>query len=201
MIGGALFGLLEPLRDVLTDFGVGRARPRYYGILAEFESARDLYHACEAVRDAGYTSWDAHAPFPVHGLERAMGLKTSPLPFIAFAAGMAGSSGALLLQWWISAVDYKLVISGKPFFSWPAFIPITFELGVLFAALASLLGMLALNKLPRHHHPLFSSARFERASDDRFYISIEAADPKFDMKATRELLDGLHPSHVEMVES
>src|SRR5205085_8995203 len=109
----ALMGLVEPLQDVLTDLGIGKARPRFYGVLAEFKSTRDLYHACEAVRDAGYTRWDAHSPFPVHGLEKAMGLKSSPIAFIAFGAGMLGSSSALLLQWWTSAVDYKLVISGK----------------------------------------------------------------------------------------
>jgi hypothetical protein len=201
MIASALFGLVEPLRDVLTDLGIGRARPKHYGMLAEFRTTHDLYHACEAVRDAGYTSWDAHCPFPVHGLERAMGLKTSPLPFVAFGAGVTGAGLAMLLQWWTSAVDYKLVISGKPFFSWPAFIPVTFELGVLFGSLGSLLGMLAVNQLPRHHHPLFSSKRFERATDDRFFISIETSDPKFDPEATRQLLEGLHPVAIEMVEA
>lgn len=175
-------------------------RRSHFGLLAEFATPADLYRACERVRDAGYTKWDAHVPFPVHGLDKAMGLKPSPLPYICFFAGITGAACAMLLQWWTNAVDYKFVISGKPFFSWPAFVPITFELGVLFGALAALLGMLGINQLPRLHHSLFGSARFARASDDRFFISIESTDPKYDEATTRRLLEGLHPAAVERVE-
>ena len=188
-------------KDALSGFLAGSsATPKTFALLAEFSTPGELYRACEKIRDAGYTKWDAHTPFPVHGLDKAMGLKASPLPLIVFAGAMAGASGGFLLQKWVAGSAYKLVISGKPFFSWPAFIPITFELGVICAALSALLGMFALNELPRLHHPLFSSKRFERASDDRFFITIEAADPKFDLEATRNFLDGLHPNAVETVE-
>ena len=188
-------------KDALADLlaGSGR-RVRSFGLLAEFATTHDLYHACEKIRDAGYTRWDAHTPFPVHGLEKAMGLRPSPLPFIVFAGAMAGAGGGFYLQKWISSDAYRLVISGKPFFSWPAFIPITFELGVLCGALSALLGMFAINQLPRLHHPLFGSKRFDRASDDRFFVSIEAVDPKFDAHATKAFLEGLHPTAVEVVE-
>src|SRR5205814_7118573 len=124
----------------------------HYGILAHFATPADLYHACERVRDAGFTRWDAHTPFPVHGLEGAMGLRRSPLPWIVLVTGLAGAIGGFGLQWWVHASAYPLVISGKPYFSWPAFIPITFELGVLFAAFGAVIGMLALNRLPMHNH-------------------------------------------------
>src|SRR6185436_17891428 len=106
----------------------------YYGILAEFATPADLYHACERVRDSGFTRWDAHTPFPVHGLERAMGLRRSPLPWIVLVMGLTGAALGFALQAWVHTRAYPLVISGKPYFSWPAFIPITFEVGVLFAA-------------------------------------------------------------------
>lgn len=170
-----------------------------YGVLAEFESPRDLYHACEKVRDAGFTKWDSHAPFAIHGLDRAMGLRRSKLPFLCLFLGLGGAAGAMLLQWWVHVQAYELVISGKPFFSWPAFIPVTFEVGVLAAAAAAVLGMLGFNQLPMLHHPLFESERFARATDDRFFISIESWDPRFDETRTAEFLEGLGASHVEVV--
>lgn len=170
-----------------------------YGLLASYPDAGALYRACERVRDAGYTRWDAHTPFPVHGLDRAMGVRMSPLPWIVLVMGLAGAGGAMLLQWWTSAVDYPLVISGKPFFSWPAFVPITFEVGVLFGALGAVLGMLGLSQLPMHYHPLFASRLFERASDDGFLISIESWDPLFDAVGTADLLKRAGASQVEMV--
>lgn len=172
-----------------------------YGIVAEFATVADLYHACERVRDEGFTRWDAHTPFPVHGLDKAMGLRRSPLPWIVLVLGLAGAAGGFILQWWVHASAYPLVISGKPYFSWPAFIPITFELGVLFAALGAVFGMLALNRLPMHHHPLFRSKMFEQATDDRFFISIESWDPRFDQSATGTLLESLGARSVELVES
>lgn len=163
-------------------------RDNMYGVLAEFDSASAVYHACEKVRDAGYTHWDAHTPFPVHGLDKAMGIKQTVLPLIVFVCGLTGASLAMLMQWWMNAVDYPFVISGKPLFSWPAFIPVTFELMVLFSALGAVLGMLGLNRLPQYYHPLFKSKRFARATDDRFFISIEARDELFDAEKTRALL-------------
>jgi len=159
-----------------------------YGLVAEFASPAVLYRACESVRDAGYKRWDAHTPFPVHGLERAMGLQRSKLPWIVFVLAMGGACAGFLLQTWVHSFEYPSVISGKPLFAWPAYIPVTFELAVLGGALGAVLGMFALNRLPRHHHPVFASRGFERASDDRFFISIEALDERFDPTATPELL-------------
>jgi Protein of unknown function (DUF3341) len=171
-----------------------------FGFLAEFATPAELYHACERVRDAGYTRWDAHTPFPVHGLERAMGIRRSILPWIILATGLTGAILGFALQWWVHASAYPLVISGKPFFAWPAFIPITFELGVLLGAFGAVIGMLALNRLPMHYHPLFNSKLFERVTDDAFFISIESWDPRFDAAGTRTLLENLGARRVELVE-
>jgi Ni/Fe-hydrogenase subunit HybB-like protein len=173
----------------------------YYGILGEFATPTDLYRACERVRDAGFTRWDAHSPFPVHGLDRAMGLRRSQLPWIILVMGLMGAALGFGLQWWVHAVAYPLVISGKPYFSWPAYIPITFEVGVLFGSLGAVLGMLGLNRLPMHNHPLFRSRVFERATDDAFFISIESWDPRFDRSATGKLLESLGARSVELLES
>jgi Protein of unknown function (DUF3341) len=173
----------------------------YYGILAEFATPADLYRACERVRDAGFTRWDAHTPFPVHGLERAMGLRRSLLPWIVLGMGLTGAALAFLLQWWVHARAFPLVISGKPYFAWPPYIPITFEVGVLFGALGAFFAMLGLNRLPMHNHPLFQSKVFERATDDAFFISIESWDPRFDASATGKLLESLGARSVELLES
>jgi hypothetical protein len=173
----------------------------HFGILAEFATPADLYLACERVRDAGFTRWDAHTPFPMHGLDKAMGLRRSPLPWIVLAMGLIGAALGFGLQWWVHAAAYPLVISGKPYLSWPAYVPITFELGVLFAALGAVLGMLGLNRLPMHYHPLFRSEVFERVTDDGFFISIESWDPRFDQSATRRLLESLGARRVELLES
>jgi len=174
---------------------------RYYGTLAEFATPAELYHACERVRDAGFTRWDAHSPFPVHGLDKAMGLRRSTLPWLVLVMALAGGALGFGLQAWVHMSAYPLVISGKPFFSWPAFIPITFELSVLFGALGAVFGMLGMNKLPMHHHPLFRSAAFERVTDDAFFISIESWDPRFDPAATGNLLESLGARRVELLES
>ena len=173
----------------------------YYGILAEFATPADLYHACERVRDAGFTRWDAHSPFPVHGLSKAMGLRRSTLPWIVLVMALTGAALGFVLQWWVHTSAYPLVISGKPFFTWPAFIPVTFEVAVLFGALGAVFGMFGLNRLPMHHHPLFQSKVFERASDDAFFISIESWDPRFDPSATGTLLKSLGARSVELLES
>lgn len=176
-------------------------RQHIYGVLAQFETPRDIFHACENVRDAGFKKWDAHTPFPVHGLDGAMGLRRSKLPFIVLVMALTGAALAFGLQVWVSVEAQPIVIAGKPLFSWPAFVPVTFELAVLFGALGALFGMLGLNKLPQHYHSLFRSERFERVTDDKFFISIEAADPKFDVDGTTRLLESLGATHVEVVES
>jgi hypothetical protein len=169
------------------------------GMIAEFETPRQLLGACERMRHAGFTLWDAHTPYPVHGMDRAMGLRRSRLPLVVFAMAMTGGTLGMLLQGWVHAIEYPLVISGKPFFSWQAFIPVTFELTILFGALGALLGMLGFNRLPALHNWLFEARRFERASDDRFFVSVQADDPKFDEAATASLLLDSGAVHVEMV--
>ena len=172
-----------------------------WGVLAEFETPTELYRACEAVRDAGYTRWDAHSPFPVHGVEKAMGLRRSPVPIAVLVLALGGAAAGMALQWWVSVEAYPLVVSGKPYFSWPAFVPIMFECGVLGGAMGAFFGFLGFAKLPRHHHPLFASARFERSTDDRFFVSIEAADPRFDLGETVRLLERRGATHVELIEA
>jgi hypothetical protein len=173
----------------------------HFGLLARFKTTKELFHACEKVRDAGFSRWDAHTPFPIHGLEKAMGLPASKLAFISLVTGLSGAGGGMLLQWWVSTQAYPLVISGKPFFSWPAFIPVTFELGILFAALGAVLGMFGINQLPMHNHPLFNSEDFESFSDDAFFISIESWDPKFDATETSDFLKQIGAERVELIES
>ncbi len=162
-----------------------------FGYLVEFDNVDDLIAGAERVRDAGYTRWDAHTPFVVHGLDRAMGIKPTRLPFLVLGGGAVGLAGGVGLQWWTNAVNYPFLISGKPLFSLPANIPVAFETTILVAAIMALVGMLGLNRLPQLYHPLFNSSRFRKATDDRFFISIEAVDPNFDAEMTRELLEGL----------
>jgi hypothetical protein len=171
-----------------------------WGLLAEFTTVEELLAAARECRNAGLHHWDAHTPFPVHGLNDAMGLKQTKLPLFVLGGGLTGGSLALLMQWWMNAHDYPLVISGKPLFSLPANIPVVFELTILFSALCAFLGMLAFNLLPEYSHPLFSSEAFRRVTQDRFFISIEARDPKFDVERVREFLRSLGSTHVELVE-
>lgn len=169
------------------------------GLLVEFETVDDLLRAAETVRDAGYEKWDAHTPFPVHGLDRAMGLKPTRLPLIVFGGGLTGTITGILLQWWTNAVDYPYIIGGKPLFSLPANIPVAFELTILLAAFGAFFGMLMFNGLPMLYHALFTSRRFARATSDRFFIFIEAADPRFDEDTTREMLESLAEGQVERI--
>jgi hypothetical protein len=168
-------------------------------ILAEFDGPADLLRAAEKARDAGYKKFDCHSPFPVHGMDAAMGLKRSPLGWIVGLSALIGTSSALALQWWTSTIDYPLVISGKPFFSFQAYVPVTFALGVLLSAFAALIGMLALNGLPRLNHPLFNSDRFEKATNDGFFISIEADDPIFEIEKTQTFLESIGGENLEVV--
>ncbi|MDA2932781.1 DUF3341 domain-containing protein [Acidobacteria bacterium AH-259-D05] len=157
--------------------------------------------ACQRAREKGYTYWDAHSPFAVHGLERAMGLRRSLVPWFVLILGLSGAAAGMLLQWWVSSVAYPLVISGKPFFSWPAFVPIMFECGVLGGALGAVLGFLLLAGLPRLYHSLFHSKRFEQVTDDKFFISIETRDPQFHLEKTERFLMDLGANHVELVQA
>jgi mono/diheme cytochrome c family protein len=148
------------------------------------------------VRDAGFTRWDSHSPFPIHGIERAMGIRPTRLPWVALAGGIVGAAGALLMQWWMNAIDYPLLISGKPLFSLPANIPITFELIVLLSAFGAFASVLVLNLLPQFWHWTFSGHAFRQVTTDGFFISIEATDPKFDPVETPKMLESLAPKSV-----
>jgi hypothetical protein len=173
---------------------------RVYGLVAEFTETPKVFHAAEKVRDAGYTKWDLHTPFPIHDIETAMGIKTTKLPLMAGGAALTGVCTGALLQWGTTAFLFPQVVQGKPFDAWQAFLPVTFELGILFTAFMCIFGMLALNGLPRFHHPLFTHARFCFASNDTFVVAIEAEDPNFDPVKTRELLEQIGGTHIALIE-
>jgi hypothetical protein len=173
-------------------------RPALY--LAEFDTADAALHAAEKVRDAGFEKWDVHTPYPVHGMDKAMGMPDSRLGWIVLIAGLTGLTLAVTMIQWMNGYDYPLVIGGKPPDAFASMVPIMFELTVLLAAFGAVFGMLGLNELPKHHHPVFYSDRFEACSNDRFYVSIEAQDKSFDVQKTRAFLESLHPSYVELVE-
>ncbi len=170
---------------------------KLYGLLLEFDNVHALVPAVEQVRDAGFKNWDVHTPFPVHGMDDAMGIRGTRLPWIILLGGLTGLGLATLMQWWMNAVDYPFYISGKPLFGLPANIPIMFEMAVLFSAFAAFFGMWGLNGMPRLHHPLLATDRFRRATQDHFYIVIEARDPRFDAARTREFLESLGGAAVE----
>jgi hypothetical protein len=177
-------------------------RKRTALILAQYDDPASCMHAAENLRDAGYTKFDAHTPFPVHGMDAAMGLPDSKLGWIVLVCGLTGTTCAFAMMYWMNCVDYPLIVGGKPpsIESVPSMIPIMFELTVLLGSFGAVLGMLHLNKLPRHNHPIFESDRFGTFSDDKFFISVEADDPKFKLDRTRELLDKTHPAFIEIVE-
>jgi len=174
--------------------------PRLYGIMAEFDRPEDVVAAAHNARQAGFTRMDAYTPMPVHGLDEALGLGPTKLPWIVLAGGILGCIGGFSLLYWIAVHAYPLNIGGKPLNSWPAFIPITFEITILGAAFAAVFGMLALNGLPRPYHPVFNSPRFKLATRNRFFLCIEAHDPKFDTDKTRLFLEQQHARGVEEVE-
>jgi hypothetical protein len=173
---------------------------RLWGLLAEFETVETLLAAAHRVREEGFTRFDAHAPVPVHGIDEAMGIRMSKLPWVVAGGGATGASLGLLMQWWTNAHDYPFLISGKPLFGLPAAIPITFELTVLLGSIGAVAGLIFVTGFPRLHHPLFSSRRFRRATSDRFFISVEASDPRFDRERTRGLLESLAATSVEEIE-
>jgi len=170
-----------------------------YGLITEFDNVKSLVSAAEKVREKGFQNWDAHTPFAVHGLDKAMGIRGTRLPFLVLAGGITGLILATWMQWWMNAVDYKFIISGKPFFGIPANIPIMFEITILLSAFGAFFGMWVFNDLPKWYHPLFTNKRFARATQDRFFIVIEAKDPQFDRAKTREFLATLGGAVVEEV--
>jgi hypothetical protein len=170
------------------------------GYLAEFDDVDSVVVAARKVRDAGFRLWDVHSPFPIHGIDDAMGIRPTILPWLVLAGGVAGLVGGLLLQVWTMGIDYPYFVSGKPFVSLPAFIPVIFETTIAGAAFTAVFGMLLLNKLPLHYNPLLKNERFRRVTNDRFFIVIDATDPKFDEAETRTFLQSLNPVVVESYE-
>ena len=160
-----------------------------YGLIAAFETAPAIYHAAEQVRDAGYRNWDVISPMPIHGMDKAMGLKRSIVPRISLAGGITGFCTGMSLIFYTDAFDYKLTVGGKPLFSPMFAFPVSYELTILFTAFATIIGMFVLNGLPMHYHPVLKSPHIKRAMDDRFYIVIEARDPRFNLANTRALLE------------
>jgi Alternative complex III, ActD subunit len=174
-------------------------RPPIYGLLAEFDDPSALVHAARAAHEAGYRWLDAYTPYPIEEVSEAIGAHDTRLPLIVLLGGVVGGLAGYLLQYWTSVIDYPLNVGGRPFHSWPAFIPPTFETTVLGAAIAVVLGMFALNGLPMPYHPVFNVPRFALSSRDRFFLCIEAIDPLFDRDETRRFLERLVPRQVSEV--
>jgi hypothetical protein len=170
-----------------------------HGLMAEFEEPHDLVAAAHRAYHEGYRAMDAYSPLPIEELHDAIGFHHTRLPLIVLIGGIVGCVGGYLLQWWASAIAYPINVAGKPFHSWPMFIPITFECTILGAALSAVFGMLALNGLPQPYHPVFNVPRFALASRNRFFLCIEARDPKFDLEDTRAFLETLGPREVTTV--
>ena len=160
-----------------------------YGLIAAFETTPAVYHACEQVRDAGYKQWDAITPFPVHGLDAAMGIRRSKVPRISICGGITGFCTGMSMIFFTGAVDYKLIVGGKPLFSPMFAFPVSYELTILFTAFATIIGMFVVNGLPMHYHPVQKAPNLTRLLDDRFHIVIEANDPKYNAAATRAFLE------------
>ena len=171
-----------------------------YGLLAEFHSPAEVVAAARRVKEAGYKKVDGYSPYPIEDLSEALHFHHSPLPAMVLAGGITGLIAGFGLEYWASVIEYPLNIGGKPFFSWPAFIPAAFETTILFAAGTAVLGMLAINGLPEPYHPVFNVPSFALATRDKFFLCIEADDPSFDLAETRRFLEGLGATEVSEVE-
>lgn len=173
--------------------------PQVHGLIAEFDDPDTLLTATTKAHEAGYRAMDAYAPYPVHGLAEAMGVRKTYVSLVTLIGGFTGALTGLGMQYFASVWHYPYSIGGKPNFSWPAFMPITFELGILFAAFSALGSMLIFNGLPQPYHPVFNAKRFERASSDGFFLCIETTDAQYDTEQTKTFLEGLGPVEVSEV--
>jgi len=173
--------------------------PTLYGLMAEFDNPTALVEATTRARLDGYRNMDAFTPIPIHELDEALGLRRTRLPRLVLLGGILGGLGGFSLEYWASTIAYPMNVGARPLNSWPQFIPVTFETTVLGAALTCFIGMWALNKLPMPYHPVFNVPAFDRASRDRFFLCIEATDPRFDAQSTRAFLESLHPVGVSDV--
>ena len=173
--------------------------PSIYGLIAEFETPAAAMHAAEKVRDAGYKRWDVYSPFPVHGMDKAMGIKNSKVGWFSFLGGVTGYTCGMLMIWWMNAHDYPILIGGKPMFSPFGAFPPSYELTILLGSFGALFGMLFLNRLPRLHHPLLKHKRFALATHDRFFLVIETVDSRFSAADTRKLLESTGSKQIEEV--
>lgn len=172
---------------------------KVHGTVAEFTDVDSLMNACAKVRDAGYKKTDAFTPFPVHGIDKALGIKPTILPWIVLVCGLTGTAVALTMQIWMNAIDYPYIISGKPYISLPAFIPVAFELTILFASFGTFFGMWILNGLPKFSNPVFTDPRFDRVTDDRFFLYIDAKDPKYNKAEVEKLFGGFGSDYIQSV--
>jgi hypothetical protein len=171
-----------------------------YAMMAEFESAAAILHAAEKVRENGYHRWDVFTPFPVHGMDRAMGIRNSKVGWFSFIGGCTGYATGMLMIWYMNGHNYRIIIGGKPMFSPFYSFPPSYELTILFGSFGALLGMLFLNRLPHLHHPLLKNRRFALATHDRYFVVIESGDPKYSETETRQLMESLGSRHIELVE-
>lgn len=194
-----MLNLLEKLN--LPGFEREGSKPKHYGVVGEFDTPEQLLRAIRTARQAGYSKMEAYTPFPIHGIDEALGAPRSPLGKIVICCGLTGLAAAVLLQWWTGAVDYKLVIAGKPFFALEPSVPIMFELSVLLSAFGSVFGMFHLNRLPTYYHAFFNYSRAGRASNDKFLLAIEVEDARFDGDEAKRFLDTCGSSHSELVEA
>ncbi len=173
--------------------------PKTYGVIAEFDSPEQLFAAGKKAREAGYKELEAYTPFPLHGLSDTLGFKDEKVPWIVFAGALLGGTCGYLLQYYTSVIDYPMNVGGKPLNSLPMFFPVAYECTILFAAFGAVLGMLGLNQLPQPYHAAFNAPNFDRASQDKFFLAIEAKDPLFDEVETLSFMETMDANNVSLV--